>query len=62
MSSIVGLDGLYPTFKIIKYTKKLLLLTKKQLYVVGISSLKELKKIKLNLFQLIQSIFQFGML
>ena len=35
MSSIVGLDGLYPTYKIIKHTKKLLLQTKKQLFVRG---------------------------
>ena len=31
MSSIIGLDGLYPTIKIIKHTqKRSLLLTKKQ--------------------------------
>ena len=30
MSSIVGLEGLYPTMKIIKYTKKSLLLIKSQ--------------------------------
>ena len=30
MSSIVGLDGLTPTFKIIKHTKKLQLRTKSQ--------------------------------
>ena len=36
MSSIVGLDGLDPTIKIIKHTKKLQLLIKSQLFVHGI--------------------------
>ena len=36
MSSIVGLEGLSPTVGIIKYTKKLLSLIKKQLYALGI--------------------------
>ena len=36
MSSIVGLDGLTPTFKIIKHTKKIAIANKESIYVVGI--------------------------
>ena len=30
MSSIVGIEGLYPTFKIIKHTKKIAIANKSQ--------------------------------
>ena len=36
MSSIVGVQGLEPTYNIIKFTKISLLLTKRQLFVDGI--------------------------
>ena len=36
MSSIIGLEGLYPTLNIIKYTKKIAIANKGQLYVHGI--------------------------
>ena len=36
MSSIVGLDGLDPTIKIIKHTKKIAIANKNQSYVAGI--------------------------
>ena len=36
MSSIVGLDGLDPTIKIIKHTKKIAIANKSQLFVHGI--------------------------
>ena len=36
MNSIVGLDGLLPTFKMIKHTKKIAIANKKQLFVHGI--------------------------
>ena len=36
MSSIVGLDGLIPTFKIIKFTKKIAIANKNLLFVHGI--------------------------
>ena len=35
MSSIVGIDGLYPTFEIIKFTKKIAIANKNQLYAHG---------------------------
>ena len=35
MSSIVGLDGLSPTIKIIKHTKKIAVANKGQLFVGG---------------------------
>ena len=35
MSSIVGLDGLEPTLKLIKYTKNIAIANKSQLYVGG---------------------------
>ena len=34
MSSIVGLDGLEPTLKLIKYTKNIAIANKSQLYGV----------------------------
>ena len=35
MNSIVGLDGLEPTLKIIKFTKNIAIANKSQLYVHG---------------------------
>lgn len=46
MSSIVGLDGLGPTFKIIKYTKKIAIANKETLICAWSLILKELKKYK----------------
>ena len=46
MSSIVGLDGLYPTFKIIKYTKKIAIANKETIICGWNFILKELKKNK----------------
>ena len=45
MSSIVGLDGLYPTFKIIKYTKKIAIANKETIICGWNFILKELKSI-----------------
>ena len=36
MSAVVGLQGLYPTLKSIKYTKKIAIANKESLYVDGI--------------------------
>ena len=46
MSSIVGLDGLYPTFKIIKYSKKIAIANKETIICGWNFILKELKKNK----------------
>ena len=61
MSSIVGLDGLEPTLKLIKYTKKIAIANKESIICGWNLIKKELKKIKLNLYLLIQNIFLFGM-
>ena len=44
MSSIVGLKGLEPTIELINVRKLLQLLTKSQLYAVGILLIMNLKK------------------
>ena len=36
MSSIVGMEGLEPTIKIIKYCKQIAIANKESLYVLGI--------------------------
>ena len=46
MSSIVGLDGLEPTFKIIKYTKKIAIANKETIICGWNLIKKELKKNK----------------
>ena len=46
MSSIVGLDGLEPTFKIIKYTKKIAIANKESIICGWNLIKKELKKNK----------------
>ena len=46
MSSIIGLDGLYPTLKIIKYTKKIAIANKESLICGWNLILKELRKYK----------------
>ena len=46
MSSIVGLDGLDPTFKIIKYTKKIAIANKESIICAWNLIKKELKKNK----------------
>ena len=51
MNSIVGLDGLVPTFKIIKHTKKIAIANKETIICAWNLIKKELKKIILNLFQ-----------
>ena len=35
MSSIVGIEGLYPTINIIKFTKVIAIANKSQLFVLG---------------------------
>ena len=62
MSSIVGLDGLLPTLNIIKHTKKIAIANKESLICGWNIINKEIKKIKRNLFPLIQNIFQFGLI
>ena len=60
MSSIAGLIGLKPTLKSIKFTKKILIANKEAI-ICGWSLInKELKKVKLILYQLTQNIFLFG--
>ena len=50
MSSIIGIDGLEPTLKIIKYTKKIAIANKESI-ICGWDLLdNQLKKIILNLF------------
>jgi 1-deoxy-D-xylulose-5-phosphate reductoisomerase len=61
MSSISGLDGLEPTLKIIKHTKKIAIANKEAIICGWNLIKKELKKIKQNLYQLTLNIFQFGM-
>ena len=61
MSSIVGLDGLDPTFKIIKFTKKIAIANKESIICAWNLIKKELKKIKQNLYLLILNIFLYGM-
>ena len=46
MSSIVGIDGLYPTYKIIKYTKKIAIANKESIICAWNLINKELKKNK----------------
>ena len=61
MSSISGIEGLEPTYNIIKYTKDLAIANKEAI-ICGWNIIdKRLKKIKLISFQLTQNIFQFGM-
>ena len=61
MSSIVGLDGLLPTYKIISFTKKIAIANKEFIICAWNLIQNELKKIKQNLFQLILNISLFGM-
>ena len=61
MSSIVGLEGLEPTIKLLNIQKKLLLQTRKLLFVHGIL-LKNWISLILNLYQLTQSTSLFGIL
>ena len=61
MSSIVGLDGLEPTLKIIKHTKKIAIANKESIICAWNLIKKELIKIKHNLFLLTLNIFLFGM-
>ncbi len=60
MSAISGLDGLEPTLKIIKKTKKIAIANKESIICGWNLINKELKKIIQNLFPLTQNIFQFG--
>ena len=62
MSSIVGLDGLAPTFNIIKHTNKIAIANKESIICGWNLIKKNLKKIILNLFQLTQNTFLFGIL
>ena len=48
MSSIIGLDGLYPTIKIIKHTKKIVIANKEAIICGWNIIKKELKKFKTN--------------
>ena len=48
MSSIVGLDGLFPTFKIIKFTKKIAIANKETIICAWNIIIKELKKHNTN--------------
>ena len=61
MSSITGIDGLEPTIKIIKFTKKIAIANKESIICGWNLIKKELKKNKTNLYQLTQNIFQYGM-
>ena len=51
MSSIVGLDGLVPTFNIIKHTNKIAIANKETIICAWNLIKKELQKIILNLYQ-----------
>ena len=44
MSSIVGIDGLYPTFEIIKFTKKIAIANKESIICAWNIIKRELKK------------------
>ena len=48
MSSIVGLDGLEPTLKLIKYTKNIAIANKESIICGWKLIKKELKKYKVN--------------
>ena len=61
MSSISGLDGLEPTIKIIKHTKKIAIANKEAIICGWHLIKKNLKKYKTNFYQLILNIFQFFM-
>jgi len=61
MSAISGLDGLKPTLDIIKFTK-IIAIANKEALICGWSIInKVLKNLKHSLYQLIQSIFPYGM-
>ena len=61
MSSISGIDGLYPTLKVIKFTNKIAIANKESI-ICGWNLIEnELKKIKQILYQLILNIFLYGM-
>ena len=62
MSSIIGLDGLEPTIKIIKHTKKIAIANKEAIICGWNIINKELKKIIQDLFLWTLNIFQFGLL
>ena len=62
MSAITGIDGLEPTFKSIKHTKKIAIANKESIICAWNLIKKELKKIKLLLYQWTLNIFQYGQL
>ena len=59
INAISGIDGLEPTLKIIKHTKKIAIANKESIICGWNLIKKELKKYKTNLYQLTQNIFQF---
>ena len=61
MSSISGMDGLEPTLKIIKHTKKIAIANKEAIICGWHLIKKTLKNIKQILYQLTLNIFQFFM-
>ena len=58
---ISGLEGLEPTLKIIKHTKKIAIANKESIICGWNLINKEIKKNLTNLYQLIQSISLFGL-
>ena len=61
MSSIIGINGLAPTYNIIKFTKEIAIANKEAI-ICAWDLKKNLIKIKLNLYPLTLNIFLFGML
>ena len=60
MCAISGIEGLKPTFDIIKFTKNIGIANKESSFVVGHLLIKRLKKIKQTLYLLTQNISLFG--
>ena len=61
MSSIVGIEGLDPTFKVIKFTKNIAIANKESIICGWDIINKELKKNKTNFFPVDSDIFHYGM-
>ena len=62
MSSISGINGLIPTIKIIKFTKKIAIANKESIICGWHLIKKDLKNLKQHLYQWTLNIFQFFML
>ena len=62
MSAIVGIDGLYPTINLIKFSKKIAIANKESIICAWNLIKRELKKHKTNFVPVDQNISLYGIL